>query len=59
MLPTRFVGGFHKTLIGRGFRARLQAAIGTQIGPQAVELALFFLRQWAPQSRCRAVALDL
>jgi len=42
-----------------GFRVRLQAVIDSQIAPQAVELALFFLRQWAPQSRCRAVALDL
>ena len=46
MLLTRFVAGFHKTLRGMGFRARLQAVIDSQIAPQAVELALFFLRQW-------------
>ena len=59
MLPTHFVGGFHKTLRGMGFRARLQAAIDSQIGLQAVELALFFLRLLVPQSRCRAAELDL
>ena len=59
MLPTRFVDGFHKTLRGMGFRARLQAAIGSQIAPQAAELALFFLRLLALQSRCRAAELDL
>ena len=59
MLPTRFVDGFHKTLRGMGFRARLQATIDSQIGPQAVELALFFLRLLAPQSQCRAEELVL
>ena len=55
----RFVGGFHKTLRETGFRARLQAVIDSQIAPKAVELALFFLRLLAPQSRCRAAELDL
>ena len=55
----RFVGGFHKTLIGMGFRTRLQAAIDNQTGLQAVELALFCLRLLALQLQCRTAELDL
>lgn len=41
------------------FRARLQAAIDSQTGLQAVELALFSLRLSALQLQCRAAELDL
>lgn len=58
-MPTHSVGGFHKTSIGMDFRARLQAAIDSQTGLQAVELALFSLRLLALQLQCRAAELDL